>query len=345
MKSTINTESWETDGSRIGRALWTIAPRFCELRDEPLEPLKAGSALVVTRVSGISGGTEQLVFAGKIPPSEYARMRAPFQAGSFPFPVKYGYAAVGVVEAGPDAWLGARVFVLHPHQDRFVVPVAALTRIDDAIPTERAVLSANMETALNAVWDAGLLPGERVAIVGAGVVGSLVAAIASRIPGVDLTLFDSRREVARRATTFGARFVHVDGDKARAAAKGDFDCVFHATGQTDGLALALGLAGMEARIIELSWYGDATVTLALGEAFHSRRLRIISSQVGMVARDMRSRFDHKRRMTVAQRLLDDDRLDVLIGARVDFPDLPAKIGAILGQRGGLCPLVFYPQTP
>jgi 2-desacetyl-2-hydroxyethyl bacteriochlorophyllide A dehydrogenase len=332
----------DTTGSGIGRALWTIAPHVCELRDEALLPLTEGFARVRTLASGISGGTEQLVFAGKIPPSEYARMRAPFQAGDFPFPVKYGYAAVGVVEAGPDDWLGTRVFVLHPHQDRFVVPVAALTRIDDAVPTERAVLSANLETALNAVWDAGVLPGERAAVIGAGVVGSLVAAIVSRVPGVELTLFDKDRTVAQRAAHFGAAFVPVSDDPADVATPSDFDCVFHASGNSGGLALALTVAGTEARIIELSWYGDQPVTLHLGQAFHSRRLRIISSQVGMVATPMRARFDYKRRMGVVQRLLDDTRLDALIGMRIDFADLPASIGAILNQRGGLCPLVLYP---
>jgi 2-desacetyl-2-hydroxyethyl bacteriochlorophyllide A dehydrogenase len=335
----------------IARALWTIAPRICELRSETLPAVGPGEALVRTLVSGISGGTESLIFAGKVPPSEFSRMRAPFQSGAFPFPVKYGYAAVGEVEAGPEDWVGARVFVLHPHQDRFIVPVAALTRVSETIPSDRAVLSANLETALNAVWDANLAPGERVAIVGAGVVGSLIAAIVSRMPAVALTLFDTDASRASRADVFGAAFrcsmegIGPDTPTAErdfaSSSDVDFDCVFHTSGRGGGLVTALEIAGFEARIIELSWYGDAPVTVPLGQSFHSRRLQIISSQVGMVAAARRTRFDYKRRMAVVQRLLEDERLDALLGAHVDFDALPARIGATLAERAGLCPLVRY----
>jgi len=336
-------------GQSTARALWTIAPRFCELRSETLPVPGPGMVRVRTLISGISGGTESLVFAGKVPTSEFERMRAPFQAGHFPFPVKYGYAAVGMVEDGDADWVGARVFALYPHQDQFVVPVAALTRLPDAVPTDRAVLSANMETALNAVWDAGLAPGERVAVIGAGVVGSLIAAIVSRMPGTELTLFDTDAARASRADLFGAAFVHspvgereTQASDAGDLAGADFDCVFHTSGHGGGLATALAIAGFEGRIIELSWYGTAPVTLPLGQAFHSRRLSIMSSQVGVVAPSRRGRFDYKRRMAVVQRLLDDTRLDALLGASIEFETLPAKIGAMLAQRGGLCLLVRYP---
>jgi threonine dehydrogenase-like Zn-dependent dehydrogenase len=335
------------------RALWTIAPRFCEMRSEPLGTPGPAEARVRMLVSGISGGTESLVFAGKVPASEFERMRAPFQAGEFPFPVKYGYAAVGIVEDGPVDWFGVRVFVLHPHQDRFVVPVASLTRIADEVPSTRAVLSANLETALNAVWDAGVAPGERVAIIGAGVVGSLVAAIVSRIPGVELTLFDTDAARRGRADQFGGTFVHLPTGPERAQrcpeallpepVAGDFDCVFHTSGHGAGLVTALEIAGTEGRIIELSWYGNATVTLPLGQAFHSRRLSLVASQVGAIAPSRRARFDHRRRMAVVQRLLADERLDALLGTRVDFEDLPRTFGTLLTHRAGLCPVVVYPS--
>lgn len=329
------------DTSGLARSVWTIAPRFCEMRSEVLDGVGPKTARVRTLFSGISGGTESLVYSGKIPASEFQRMRAPFQAGDFPFPVKYGYASVGVVEAGPDDWTGACVFVLHPHQDRYVVPVTSLTRVEPACPPERAVLSANLETALNAVWDGAIAPGERVAIIGAGVIGSLLAAILSRIAGVDVTMLDTDPARAARADHFGANFVSVTTD-FQASTIEDFDCVFQASGHPAGLATALSIAETEARIIDVSWYGSASVTLPLGEAFHSRRLQIISSQVGSIAPARRSRFDYRRRMAVVQKLLLDDRLDTLIGARVAFDDLPRKFGNLLSQRSGQCPLVIYP---
>jgi 2-desacetyl-2-hydroxyethyl bacteriochlorophyllide A dehydrogenase len=321
---------------KTARALWTIAPKFCELREEVLPVLGDGDALVRTLVSGISGGTESLVFAGKIPVSEYERMRAPFQRGQFPFPVKYGYAAVGRVEAGPADWIGRQVFVLHPHQDCFVVPVTALTPLSQTIPLDRAVLTANLETALNAVWDAALAPGEKVAIIGAGVVGSLVAAIVSRMPAIELTLIDTDPARAARAAVFNAGFA-TDADGAGQ----DFDCVFHTSGHGAGLATALSIAGFEGRIVELSWYGTAPVTLPLGEGFHARRLQIISSQVGTIAHAQRGRFDYRRRMAVVQRLLQDARLDTLIGTHIQFTDLARRIGTLLSQRAGTCPVVHY----
>ena len=159
--------------------------------------------LVETRFSGISRGTEALVFRGGVPRAERARMRAPLQAGSFPFPVKYGYAAVGRVVEGPPDLVGRAVFVLHPHQDRFAAPAAMAVPLPAGVPLGRAVLGANMETALNIVWDAGATACDRIAVVGAGVVGALAGWLCARLPG---SRGDAgRREPGARRPGRGAR--------------------------------------------------------------------------------------------------------------------------------------------
>lgn len=321
------------------RAFWTVAPGCGELRVEPLPAPGPEQVLVRTLASGVSRGTEALVFAGRVPESEWHRMRCPFQAGEFPFPVKYGYATVGVVEAGPGPLLGRRVFCLHPHQDRFVVPAAAVIPIPDAVPTPRAVLGANMETALNVVWDAEPVPGERAVVIGAGVVGLLVAFLLSRFPALAVTVVD--RDPAKEAPSraLGLAFA------APEAAPREADLVVHASASPEALAQALDLAAFEGRIVEASWFGDRPVTLPLGGAFHARRLRLISSQVGAVAPRMRGRRTHAERLALALAMLDDARLDALLDGPSRFEDLPATMARLAASPGALCHVVRYDPGP
>jgi threonine dehydrogenase-like Zn-dependent dehydrogenase len=285
----------------------------------------------------LSRGTEALVFGGRVPASEYGRMRAPFMAGEFPFPVKYGYATVGRIEDGPEALLGRRVFTLHPHQDLFNVPASAAIPLPEDLPPQRAVLAANMETALNAVWDAAPGPADRIAVVGAGVVGSLVAYLCGRLPGAEVTLIDINPVRAELARALGVGFARPE------AANGDCDLVVHASGHPDGLDTALALAGDEATVLELSWYGDVPVTASLGGAFHSRRLRLVSSQVGRIAPSHRPRWTHTRRLAAALALLADARLDALLAPAVAFHDLAPRLPDILAARKGiLCQPITYP---
>ncbi|MGE0043130.1 MAG: zinc-binding alcohol dehydrogenase [Vicinamibacterales bacterium] len=318
------------------RAFWVAAPGRGEIRDETLPPAADGDLVVRARFSGVSRGTESLVFGGHVPPSEWARMRAPFQAGDFPAPVKYGYASVGEVEQGPAALVGRTVFTLYPHQTRYVVPASAAHPVPDQVPAARAVLAANLETALNGLWDARPHVGDTITVIGGGTVGCLAAWLAARIGGCDVELadIDPGREPVARA--LGARFV----TPARAAR--DRDVVIHASGSGDGLALALELAGVEATVVELSWFGDRAATLPLGGAFHSRRLTIRSSQVGAVAASQRSRWDTRRRMALALALLADPVLDVLITGESAFADLPATMARLADSpRGVLCHRITY----
>ncbi len=294
-----------------------------------------GDVVVETRFSGISRGTEALVLRGGVPEAERARMRAPLQAGEFPFPVKYGYAAVGRVVAGPVAMIGREVFVLHPHQDRFSAPAAMAVPLPEGVPAGRAVLGANMETALNIVWDAGAGPGDRIAVVGAGVVGALAGWLCARLPGAEVTLVDVNPARAGLAAALGCRFAVPE------AAPEECDVVIHASASGAGLATALGAAGLEATVVEASWYGDRPVTVGLGGAFHSRRLRLVSSQVGLVPAGRRARWSNRRRMEMALGLLADPALDALISGETRFSDLPARYAAILGAGETLCHRVVY----
>jgi threonine dehydrogenase-like Zn-dependent dehydrogenase len=321
---------------RSSRAFWTVAPGRGELREEAVPPARAGEARVRTLFSGISRGTESLVFRGEVPESEHARMRCPMMGGDFPFPVKYGYSAVGVVEEGPADLVGRTVFALAPHQQMFVAPSAMLHPLPASLPPGRAVLGANMETALNILWDATPLAGERALVIGAGVVGVLCAWLLSRIPAMQVMLVDRDPTRALLAEKLGLGFALPE------AAPTDQELIVHASGNPAGLALAIGRATNEARILEASWFGDQPCTVPLGGAFHSRRLKLVSTQVGQVAAPMRGRRTHAERLGLALSLLDDARLDLLLDGPTPFDTLPAAMPGILGAPGALCHLVTYP---
>lgn len=318
------------------RAFWVTEPGLGSIRDEILPNPSSSDAVIRTRYTGISRGTESLVFMGKVPAAEQQRMRAPFQAGEFPGPVKYGYCNVGQVESGPPDLVGQQVFSLFPHQTRFVVPAASLHVLPADVPPSRAVLAANMETAVNGVWDAGVLPGDRVAVVGAGAVGCLVAWLAGQIRGTEVCLVDVNPARAQVAAALGVGFA------LPADAPGERDLVMHTSGAPAGLALALTLAAFEATIVEMSWFGAQVVPLALGEAFHSKRLTIRSSQVGHVATAHRARWDYRRRMTFALTLLREPVLDALITGEDRFEDLPAVMHALAtSERDAICHRIRY----
>ena len=324
-----------TDGTRAN-AFWIAEPGRGEIRAAALRAPGPDEVLVRTLCSGISRGTESLVFNGCVPASQRATMRCPFQEGEFPGPVKYGYASVGCVEAGPAGLMGRRVFCLHPHQDRYIVPVDAVELLPDAVSDARGVLAANMETAVNGLWDATPRLGDRIAVVGAGVVGCLVAALAARLPGVRVELIDTDPRRAAVAARLGCVFA------APAQAAGDADLVIHASGNPDGLATALRLAGFEATVLEMSWYGDRLVPLPLGGAFHARRLTLRSSQVGAVATAQRARWSHRRRMALALDLLADPVFDVLLTGASPFAELPATLARLANAPdGALCHVINY----
>ena len=315
-------------------ALWITGKNMSALQPEELP---AGNDLVEveTLFSGISRGTESLVFLGAVPESERERMRCPNQAGDFPFPVKYGYSNVGRIKSGPRA--GEIVFCLFPHQDRFAVPDTDLVTLPANLPPARAVLAANMETALNIVWDARAAPGDRIAVIGAGVVGALCAWLCHRIPGSEVTLVDvnaARRVLAEQlAVPFASR------------PPADCDIAIHASASEAGLQSALDCAGREARIVEASWYGDRGVELSLGANFHAGRLKLVSSQVGSIPTERAARWDFRRRLSKALDLLASDQsLDALISGTSEFATLDRDYAKILADPATLCHRISYPQA-
>ncbi|MGH1562842.1 zinc-dependent alcohol dehydrogenase [Mumia sp. DW29H23] len=318
------------------QAFWVREPGVGELRDVRLSAPRADEVLVRTLRSGISRGTETLVFSGRVPPDQYATMRAPFQEGELPGPVKYGYLNVGVVERGPGELQGRTVFCLYPHQTAYVAPTHAVVAVPDGVPPRRAVLAGTVETAVNALWDARPLVGDRVAVVGAGMVGCCVARLLAQIPGVEVTLVDTVADRAATAAALGVAFASPE------AVDGERDLVVHASATAAGLQRSLDLLATDGTVVDLSWYGDAAVELRLGGAFHSRRLSIRSSQVGTVSPARAPRRSTRDRLRLALELLHDDAFDSLLTGASRFEDLPVTMARLVSGAGApLCHVVEY----
>jgi threonine dehydrogenase-like Zn-dependent dehydrogenase len=322
--------------SSDAHAFWLREPGVGEIRPAPLREPGPGDVLVRTLRSGVSRGTETLVFRGGVPVSQYAAMRAPFQDGDFPGPVKYGYLSVGVVEQGPPELRGRTVFCLYPHQTAYVVPAQAVVVVPDDVPPARAVLAGTVETAVNALWDGGPLLGDRITVVGAGMVGCSVARLLTRIPGVQVTLVDIDAARADVAAALGVGFaLPADAGDGR-------DLVVHTSATSAGLQQSLDLLAPEGTVIDLSWYGDAEIRLSLGGAFHSGRLGIRASQVGVVASARRGRRTAAERLALALDLLRDPAFDALITGVSRFDELPDVMARLAGgSLPALCHTLSY----
>ena len=319
-------------------AFWLSAPGRGEIRPVSLPEPRQGDVLVRTLRSGVSRGTETLVFRGGVPPTQYAAMRAPFQEGDFPGPVKYGYLSVGAVERGPAELLGRTIFCLFPHQTEYVVPAGAVTLVPDGVPPARAVLAGTVETAVNALWDAAPLVGDRVTVVGAGMVGCCVARLLSRFPAIQVTLVDVDPGRAEVAAALGVEFaLPADAPDGR-------DLVIHASATSAGLQLSLDRLAPEGTVIDLSWYGDREVQLSLGGAFHSGRLGIRASQVGAVAPARRGRRTTADRLALALELLRDPAFDALVTGQSHFRELPEVMARLAeGSLPALCHTITYDE--
>jgi threonine dehydrogenase-like Zn-dependent dehydrogenase len=325
------------DQARDALAYWLRAPGAGEIRAVSLGRPGPDEVLVRTLCSGVSRGTESLVFGGRVPASQYDAMRAPFQEGEFPGPVKYGYLSVGVVEQGPPRLRGRTVFCLYPHQSAYVVPADAVTVVPADVPAARAVLAGTVETAVNALWQAQPLLGDRVAVVGAGMVGCCVARLLARVPGVDITLVDVDPSRAAVAAALGARFAQP------AQATGGLDLVVHASATSAGLQTSLELLAPEGTVLELSWYGDAETCVRLGGSFHSASLTVRASQVGTMAPARRARRTPAERLELALDLLRDPAFDVLLTGETPLEQLPEVMHRLArGEMAALCHVVTYP---
>jgi len=328
--------------STDARAFWVVEPGRGEIRPAVVPTPRAGEVLVRALHSGVSRGTETIVFRGGVPEDQHTVMRAPHQEGDFPAPVKYGYLGVGVVDEGPSELVGRTVFCLHPHQTAYVVPVESVVVVPDEVPARRAVLAGTVETAVNALWDAAPRVGDRVAVVGAGMVGCCVARLLAGIPGSRVTLVDVDPVRADVAARLGVGFARPD---AVAGSRGDFDLVVHTSATGAGLQLSLDLLAPEATVLDLSWYGDAQVQLSLGGSFHSSRLRIRASQVGSVAAARRSRYTYAQRLGLAVGLLRDPAFDALLTGDSPFEELPDVMPRLAdGSLPAICHTITYRPT-
>lgn len=318
------------------RALWYVRPGQCELRSEELGPPGPGDALVETSYSAVSRGTERLVCTGAVPTAVTTEMRAPFQAGDFPFPVKYGYACVGKVQSGPAPLIGTLVFCLHPHQSQFIVPAASLHPLPEEIDPGRAVLAANLETAVNAIWDSQASVGDRVAVFGLGTVGLLCGYLLSSIPGVNVVAIDPNASARRLGDVLGMRTIADGGDEK------PFDIVLETSGNPDALQRAIEVCGDESKLVVVSWYGDHPVALHLGGRFHQRRIRLVASQVSHLPADRRGRWTHARRLDTVFGLLRDEALDTIITRDVRFSELAESLPPWLesGASAGTLRVVY-----
>ncbi len=327
-----------TRGTPEPCALWYQESERCSLERVPLQRPQPGEVFVKALYSGVSRGTEGLVFRGQVPQSEWQRMRAPFQKGDFPFPVKYGYSSVGTVLEGDTALVGRTVFSLYPHQNVYTLPANSCVPVPDGVSPERAVLAANMETALNAIWDGKPSPGDHICVVGGGVVGLLTAYVAGKLPGSTVTVIDTNPERAESANALGLYFALPQN------APRDQDIVFHTSASAAGLATALECAGDGTSIVEMSWYGAGNVAVSLGADFHSRRLKLISSQVGTIPFERQPRWTYRRRLETAMSLLADPVLDHLITHRIAFQNLPEQLPEVLNKASDvLAALVVYEE--
>src|SRR3954469_7100301 len=306
-------------------AFWLRAPGRGEIRPVELPAPGRDEVLVRTLRAGVSRGTETLMFRGGVPP------RAPFQDGDLPGPVKYGYLNVGAVEEGPPELRGRTVFCLYPHQTAYVVPAGAVAVVPEGVPPARAVLAGTVETAVNALWDAAPLLGDRVAVVGAGMVGCCVARLLGRFPAVEVTLVDVDPGRAEVAAALGVDFALPD------EADGGRDLVVHASATSAGLQRSLELLVPEGTVIDLSWYGDSEVQLSLGGAFHSGRLGIRASQVGTLSPARSGRRTTAERLALALDLLRDPAFDALVTGQSRFDELPGVMARLAdGSLPALC---------
>ena len=306
------------------RAVWFAAPRAVEIRDEPLGRLGPRDVVVRAIASAISHGTELLVYRGQVPRG--TTLDLPTLAGSFDFPIKYGYASVGRVEqvgsAVADLHPGDLAFTLHPHQDVYVVPAALARRLPPELPPERGLFVANLETALNALLDEPVRLGERVVVFGQGVVGLLIGQLARR-NGAERVIvvdgYEGRRRLARELGADAAWAPAKDlADRLRDATDGrGADLVFEASGNPAALQAAIEAVAPHGTVVACSWYGSKPVSLELGGHFHRGRVRIRSSQVGQVDPGLLPRWDRARRSDAVRELLSGLPLDRLVTHR--FP--------------------------
>ncbi len=293
------------------KRLYFQAPFICTIREEDPPEAQGDRLLVQVSCSAISAGTEMLIFQGRFPEGMAVDATLPTYDGQrLAYPLAYGYSSVGTVTAaGPQAdpaWVGRRVFAFQPHQSHFAVPADELIRVPADVADVDAVFLATMETAVNLVMDGRPVIGERVLVLGQGIVGLLATALLAQFPLKALTVRERWPLRRQAALDLGAQAAW-SGDEADGAAPAadgadrsdGFDLVYELSGQPAMLDAAIAAAGFHGRIVVGSWYGAKTAPVDLGGRFHRNRLRLISSQVSTLAPEFSGRWSKARRLDTA----------------------------------------------
>ncbi|MEN0004557.1 MAG: zinc-binding alcohol dehydrogenase [Bacteroidota bacterium] len=305
--------------STHSNALWHLSSSTSSLLSSAIPAPKEGQCLVKSEFSLISLGTERLVASGAVPVDLHQNMRVPYMEGSFELPVKYGYSLVGQVVTQGYPLSGKKVHLMHPHQSYCIVEAEALTLIPEKVPIRRAVLASNLETAVNAVWDSQVQIGDRVLVVGFGMIGALTALLLQQIAGVEVYI--AERLPQRRALAQQLDFQLL-------AEETDFDITFHTSSSSSGLQMAIDRLGYEGTSVELSWYGTKEVSMQLGASFHQQRKRLIASQVGQVPGSKQNRWDYRRRKQLVFQLLQQEKFDQLLTHEISLSEAPALFGKL-----------------
>ena len=290
--------------------------------------------LVKAYYSGISYGTEKIVHDSQVPANQYEFMRAPHQVGEFNKEVKYGYLSVGKVVVGPKSMMNKMVYTMFPHQSMYILKSSLATLIPSHIPYKRALLTANMETAINAMWDSQPSIGDNTYVIGAGIVGILMAYVLSSTFGIKVTVIDNNASKKKLC-----KFFNIDFENNINCIK-DPDIIFECSGNASVLSDLINNSTLETKICILSWYGKQQSKIKMGENCFSRRLEIIFSQVGNITPIQSKKWDNLSRRALALKLLDNKKLDSLIDKQeIKLKELPNFFKK--GNTNGLCKVVKY----
>jgi len=298
-----------------------------ELRSESVPPPGPGEVRIKTIASAISHGTEMLVYRGEVPAD--LALDLPTLAGSYSFPIKYGYASVGrVLDSGAESFSpGDLVFVHHPHQDTFVVPAELPVPLPEGLDPAAGLFFANVETALNVVHDAPLRLGETALVFGQGVVGLLITQLLELAGAGRVLVVDPVKKRRDQALEVGADEAFEPGgdlpDLILESTEGrGADLAVEVSSSGAALQAAIDAVAAEGTVVVASWYGTKPVALSLGGHFHRGRVRLRSSQVGGMNPELCSRWDRARRAEAVLRLLPRLRPERLVSHRIPFEDAP-----------------------
>jgi len=318
------------------RSLWHLSDSQSVIKENTAQNPSPSFLKIQSHFSLISTGTERLVACGEVPGSVHDDMKVPYMEGAFPFPIKYGYSLVGKVITEGHSMTGKLVHAMHPHQDFCLINESDLFEIHSNIPAQRATLASNLETALTAVWDAQVNIGDRVLIVGFGLIGSLIARLLSFIPAIYFQIIEIDKERIQHAEKLGFPVSAILRKHSK------FDIAFHTSATAEGLQTCIDGVGLEGKIIELSWYGKKPVKINMGGSFHSQRKQIISSQVGKLPSKYNARWDMKRRKKVVFELLENALFDQQITHFIKFVDTPTFFADLrAGKAKGLAYCIEY----